>query len=59
MPRLEPDDGAPNEKITDWLIKINGLIERLTAGIPAGPAAIASLKFWSLREQPGNSASIR
>src|SRR5690606_32103812 len=29
VPRPQPGDGAPNEKITDWLIKINALIEKL------------------------------
>jgi len=38
VPRPQPGDGAPNEKITDWLIKINALIERLTAGVPVDPA---------------------
>jgi uncharacterized protein len=37
VPRPVPGDGAPNEKITDWLIKINALIEKLTAGVPADP----------------------
>jgi predicted RecB family nuclease len=37
VPRPLPGDGAPNEKITDWLLKINALIEKLTAGIPADP----------------------
>src|SRR5262249_50432444 len=27
VPRPQPGDGAPNENITDWLIKINALIE--------------------------------
>ena len=35
VPRPEPGDGSPNDKITDWVIKINALIERLTANIPA------------------------
>jgi uncharacterized protein len=37
VPRPTPGDGAPNEKITDWLIQINALIEKLTAGVPADP----------------------
>jgi AAA domain/RNase_H superfamily len=37
VPRPQPGDGAPNERITDWLIKINALIEKLTAGVPADP----------------------
>ena len=61
VPRLEPGDGAPNEKITDWLIKINALIERLTAGIPAGPEErdeeqqarwiLANVLDWHRREE--------
>ncbi|MGA7383349.1 MAG: hypothetical protein WBW81_01215, partial [Methylocella sp.] len=61
MPRLEPGDGAPNEKITDWLIKINALIERLTVGIPAGPEGrdeeqqarwiLANVLDWHRREE--------
>ena len=37
VPRPQPGDGAPNEKITDWLIKINALISRLTIDVPADP----------------------
>jgi uncharacterized protein len=37
MLRPQPGDGAPNEKITDWLIKINALIGKLTADVPAAP----------------------
>jgi predicted RecB family nuclease len=37
VPRPEPGDGAPNEKITDWLIRLNAVIAKLTAGIPADP----------------------
>ena len=35
VPRPEPGDGSPNDKITDWVVRINALIERLTAKIPA------------------------
>jgi uncharacterized protein len=35
VPRPQPGDGAPNEKITDWLIRINRLIGKLTLGVPA------------------------
>jgi uncharacterized protein len=35
MPRPEPGDGAPKEKITDWLVRINAVIAKLTAEIPA------------------------
>ncbi len=61
VPHLKPGDGAPNEKITDWLIKINALIERLTAGIPVGPEErdeeqqarwiLANVLDWHRREE--------
>jgi hypothetical protein len=35
VPRPQPGNGAPNDKVTDWLLKINTLIGRLTAGVPA------------------------
>jgi hypothetical protein len=37
VPRPVPGDGAPNEKITRWLIRINALIDKLTAGVPDDP----------------------
>jgi hypothetical protein len=59
--RRQPGDGAPNEKITDWLIKINALIERLTADVPAGPTErnaeqqarwiLANVIDWHRREE--------
>jgi predicted RecB family nuclease len=60
VPRPQPDDGTPNEKITDWLIKINALIGRLTIDIPADPAErneeqqarwiLANVVDWHRRE---------
>lgn len=60
VPRPEPGDGAPNEKITDWLIKINGLIEQLMANIPVDPEErdveqqarwiLANILDWHRRE---------
>ena len=38
VPRPQPGDGAPNEKVTDWLQKVNALISRLTTDVPADPA---------------------
>jgi predicted RecB family nuclease len=35
VPRPMLGEGAPTERITDWIVKINGLIERLTADVPA------------------------
>jgi predicted RecB family nuclease len=35
IPRPETGDGAPNEKITAWLIKIEALVKALTSDIPA------------------------
>jgi predicted RecB family nuclease len=37
VPRPEPGDGAPNENVAAWLIRIDPVIERLTADIPADP----------------------
>ena len=61
VPRPQPGDGAPNEKITDWLIKINALIGRLTADVPADPAErsdeqqarwiLANILDWHRREE--------
>ena len=34
IPRSALGEGAPTERITDWIIKINSLIERLTADVP-------------------------
>jgi uncharacterized protein len=39
IPRPGPGDGAANEKITDWLIRINAVIAKLTADIPDDPGA--------------------
>lgn len=61
VPRPQPGDGAPNEKITDWLLKINALIGRLTADVPADPEErtaeqqarwlLASILDWHRREE--------
>ncbi len=61
VPRPQPGDGAPNEKITDWLIKISALIGRLTADVPADPAQrneeqqarwiLANVVDWHRREE--------
>jgi uncharacterized protein len=37
VPRPEPGDGSPNENVTAWLNKINPVIGKLTADIPANP----------------------
>jgi predicted RecB family nuclease len=34
MPRPSPGDGAPNDKITDWLVRVDSLVERLTVNVP-------------------------
>lgn len=61
VPRPLPGDGSPNEKITDWLIKINALVERLTDGVPVDPAErhdeqharwlLANILDWHRREE--------
>jgi predicted RecB family nuclease len=60
VPRPQPGDGAPNENITDWLIRINALIGRLTADVPADAAQrseeqqarwiLANVVDWHRRE---------
>jgi predicted RecB family nuclease len=61
VPRPVPGDGSPNEKITDWLLKINALIEKLTVGIPVDPDErdeeqharwlLANIFDWHRREE--------
>jgi uncharacterized protein len=61
VPRPEGGDGSPNEKITDWQIKINALIERLTENVPADPQErnaeqhgrwiLANVLDWHRREE--------
>jgi predicted RecB family nuclease len=61
VPRPQAGDGAPNEKVTEWLIKINALIERLTADVPADPEErdheqqarwiLANILDWHRREE--------
>ena len=47
--RPQDGDGAPNEKITDWLIKINALMERLPAGVTAATYQICHWQQHSRR----------
>ena len=61
VPRPRPGNGNPNENVTDWLIKINALIERLTGGISADPQErdeeqqarwiLANILDWHRREE--------
>jgi uncharacterized protein len=61
VPRPEPADDAPPERITDWQIKINAPIERLTAGVPVDPEErneeqharwiMANIADWHRREE--------
>jgi len=61
VPRPGPGDDAPNEKITDWLLKINALIEKLTTDVPADPEQrsqeqqarwiLANILDWHRREE--------
>lgn len=61
IPRPAPGDGAPNEKITDWLIKVEKLVTALTVDIPAdsndrteeqsGRWLLAHILDWHRREQ--------
>ncbi len=61
VPRPVPGDHAPTERITDWLLKINALIEKLTVGIPVDPEErdddqharwlLANILDWHRREE--------
>ena len=62
VPRPQPgDSGAPNEKITDWLLKVNALIEKLTVDVPADQEErnedqharwlLANILDWHRREE--------
>ena len=61
VPRPLPGNHTPTEKITDWLLKINALIEKLTDGIPVDPDErdgdqhgrwlLANLLDWHRREE--------
>ncbi|MGE0751673.1 MAG: TM0106 family RecB-like putative nuclease [Variibacter sp.] len=61
VPRPQPGDGAAKEKITDWLIKINAVISRLTADVPDDPVeqnedqqarwVLANVLDWHRREE--------
>jgi hypothetical protein len=61
VPRPTPGEDEATGKITDWLLKIGALAERLTAKIPIDPAArngeqqaqwiLANILDWHRREQ--------
>ena len=61
VPRPELGDGAPSENITDWLIRINALIEHLSSDVPADPEErdeeqqarwiLANILDWHRREE--------
>jgi len=60
VPRPEPGDGAPSEKLDEWLIKIHALMETLTADVPIDPEErtqeqqarwiLANILDWHRRE---------
>ena len=61
VPRPELGDGAPSENITDWLIRINALIEHLSSDVPADTEErdeeqqarwiLANILDWHRREE--------
>ena len=61
VPRPELGDGDASENITDWLIQINALIERLSFDVPAAPEErdeeqqarwiLANILDWHRREE--------
>jgi uncharacterized protein len=60
-PRPVPGDGAPTEDISDWLARVNALVEGLTHDVPVDPAdrteeqhgrwILANLLDWHRREE--------
>jgi uncharacterized protein len=60
VPRPDPNDGTVSEDLTDWIIKIRALAERLTAGVPDDPEqrngeqqarwTLANILDWHRRE---------
>lgn len=61
VPRPPASDGAPSENITDWIARINALIDRLTVDVPAareertdeqqGRWLLANILDWHRREE--------
>lgn len=61
IPRPTPGDGSPNEKITDWILKIRQLEGKLTADVPVDPEQrnpeqqarwiLANILDWHRREE--------
>ena len=61
VPRPELGDGAPSENVTDWLIRINALVEQLSADVPVDPEErdeeqqvrwiLANILDWHRREE--------
>jgi uncharacterized protein len=60
VPRPEPVDGSASENVTDWIIRINELADRLTDDVPADPEdrneeqqarwVLANILDWHRRE---------
>jgi predicted RecB family nuclease len=65
VPRPDPGDSAPSEKIDAWIKRITPIIERLTEGVPADPASrneeqqacwiLANSLDWHRREEKATS----
>lgn len=61
VPRPVPGDGAPNEKVADWIVMIEALMARLTKDVPVDPEArdalqqalwlLANILDWHRREE--------
>jgi predicted RecB family nuclease len=61
VPRPQPGDGTPNVNITEWMIKIQFLMERLTSNVPDAPEdrnqqqkalwTLANILDWHRREE--------
>jgi hypothetical protein len=60
VPRPAPGDATPSEDLSDWLIRIRALIQRLTADVPVDPEErteeqqarwiLANILDWHRRE---------
>jgi uncharacterized protein len=61
VPRPEAGAGSPSGRVTGWTLRIDALVERLAAGVPADPKArtdeqhgrwmLANLLDWHRREE--------
>jgi uncharacterized protein len=61
IPRPQPREASLSDKVTEWLLKINAIAERLTVGVPVDPGErdreqharwlLANILDWHRREE--------